>query len=81
MDRVGVWAGAAVVSLDRVGHVGNVVGTVEVLAIPTRREKHLGTHAIRTLVVKEIFPLCPIWVTCMVVIIVWEIRNYSLQCS
>jgi hypothetical protein len=48
MNGVGCRAGAVVVRvLGRVGHVGLVVGGVEVLAVPAGREEDLGTEAIR----------------------------------
>lgn len=65
MDGVRGGAVTVVVVPDWVRHVRDVIGAVEVLTIPAGREEDLSTHAVGTLMIKEVFALCPVWVACV----------------
>lgn len=54
MNWVSVWTVSSVEILDGVGHMGLVIRTIKVLAVPAARKEDLGAHAVRALVLEEI---------------------------
>lgn len=59
VDRVRRGAGTPIDTSRRPCHVGHVVRSVQVLAIPTRPEVNLSSHASRTVVLEEVVSLEP----------------------
>ena len=57
MDREARWAAARIVRVGRIRHVRCVVGGIEVLSIPARREEDLSSQTIGAIVVREVSSL------------------------